>query len=298
MGDIGFADAQRVNDQMLATIRTQAGSQVAAGNREAADELNGEAQAIANSPNKVTSDAIYATLQQHGENLEFLDNVLHRDGGDAHGMYDAAQFDKVMADLGNAELIKSVYQDQLGRMPDGQGLKDWSGVIDNLRQRGMSDDAIKAELTRRVQASDEYASKHPAAAAAPVAPTAGSSAPAGAVIPPDSLDGTHGGQCVVFVEHETGTYFPVGAAKDMLANGNHPGYQVVSTPQPGDVFVATGGEYGHTGIVKSVNPDGSLNVIDSNYGLNEVVQSHTLPAGYAAGYLRRDPSQAARPYSG
>jgi surface antigen len=116
-----------------------------------------------------------------------------------------------------------------------------------------------------------------------------------APVPAGGLEGQHGGQCVVFVENQTGHHFPVEGAKQMLQPGMHPGYNVVGTPQPGDIFVCTGGQWGHTGIVKAVNPDGSLVVVDSNSHLDEVIHTHTVPAGYAQGYLRRDPGQATIP---
>lgn len=299
MGDqpIRFGDVQATNATLVKQLQDTAKGQMATGNRAAADEVNGEVQARGGDPTRVSADAIAATLAQHGASTEFLDNVLRRDHGDTSGMYDEAQFNKVMSDLGTADMLRGIYQQELGRMPDGQGLKDWTEVIDNLRARGLTGDALKTEITNRVRASEEYASKHPASTGATTAPeTPGAPAGATGKVPSDSLQGTHGGQCVVFVEAQTGNYFPVGAAKEMLNDGKHPGYDVVHQPQPGDVFVATGGPYGHTGIVKSVNADGSLTVIDSNNNLDEVVHIHTIPATYAAGYLRRNPAEPASPY--
>jgi surface antigen len=294
---IGFADVKATNAKMVQNLGVVAKSQATAGNRSAADELNGEAQTQANEPNKVSGDAIYATLKERGKNVEFLDNVMHRDPAGDHGLYDEAQFTKVMNDLTSADLLKDVYQSELGRLPDGQGLKDFSAMIENLQARGLTGDALKAEITERVQASDEYAQKHPE-----LAPAAGSGddtaidsstdgqphTGATGKIPADALEGSNGGECVVFVEAQTGHYFPVGAAAQMLQNGNHPGYDVVHAPRPGDVFVMTGGEYGHTGFVKSVNNDGSITVIDSNSKVDHIIHVHNYPASSPAGYLRRN----------
>jgi surface antigen len=191
---------------------------------------------------------------------------------------------KAMPDM--QSMIEEVYRTELGRLPDGVGLRDWGTMIQRMHGGGSSPGAIKQALLDGVRGSAEFIEKNPTQDPGPAA---------GGPIP-DVADGTYGGQCVVFVEKQTGHYFPVEGAKEMLNPGKHPGYNVVQTPQPGDVFVNTNGRWGHTGIVKSVNPDGSLVVIDSNSNLDEKVRTHTIPAGDAAGYLRRDPSQAPTPY--
>ena len=111
------------------------------------------------------------------------------------------------------------------------------------------------------------------------------------------LDGRRGGQCKVFVERQLGAHFPgkVGA-KHALKPGNHPGFEVVSTPQPGDVFVMKSGSvYGHMGFVKRVEPDGTLVVVDSNWDDNERVKTHVLSPRTVElmmlGYLRPNGEQ-------
>lgn len=127
-------------------------------------------------------------------------------------------------------------------------------------------------------------------------------ASAGTVPNRDEWVGQHGGQCVVFVERATGHYFPVESAHQMLQDGKHPGYgRVTDAPRPGDIFVQSGpAPHGHTGIVESVNPDGSLNVIHSNYRRAErgpeKVGVDTFQPGQVTGFLRRNEAEPAVPY--
>ncbi len=107
-----------------------------------------------------------------------------------------------------------------------------------------------------------------------------------------ALDGRKAGQCKVFVERQLGAHFPGQvAAKSMLRPANHPGFDVVTEPRPGDVFVMKSGSiYGHAGFVKALHPDGSLTVVDSNWDGDGVVHTHTLSAATVKramlGYLR------------
>lgn len=76
--------------------------------------------------------------------------------------------------------------------------------------------------------------------------------------------GTGKGQCAAAVNIVTGTKFPdkynekLSYAQRNLAN---------ISPQdvtPGAIFLYSIGQYGHTGIVESMNPDGSFNIFDQN----------------------------------
>lgn len=106
------------------------------------------------------------------------------------------------------------------------------------------------------------------------------------------LNGRNAGQCKVFVERQLGAHFPGQvAAKSMLRPANHPGFEVVTEPRPGDIFVMNSGSvYGHTGFVKELHPDGSITVVDSNWDNDGRVQTHTLSARTVErlmlGYLR------------
>lgn len=69
------------------------------------------------------------------------------------------------------------------------------------------------------------------------------------------------------------------------------GFSVTHTPAPGAIFQmkafvdAYTGEYGHVGIVESVNNDGSVNISEMNYAGNfNRVTYRTIPAAQAAIY--------------
>lgn len=111
----------------------------------------------------------------------------------------------------------------------------------------------------------------------------------------DVLSGQYNGQggmqCLEFVQYHSTIRGGIGYAKNAWLDGNHPGYEKSSTPQPGDIFVTNNGEYGHIGFVKDVNPDGSITVVDSNWVSHEQVGEHTISAAYLdqylLGYLRK-----------
>ena len=123
---------------------------------------------------------------------------------------------------------------------------------------------------------------------APASTAPGSNTPVG-FIPSTSLVGSHGGQCVAFVQNQLGTHNNIPMAKDMLTPGVMKGYTLTHQPAPGEVFVMNGpdgtSQYGHTGFVKSVNADGTVTVIDSNWGENEMVHVHNIPIKDMAGFL-------------
>ncbi|MBI2264889.1 MAG: CHAP domain-containing protein [Armatimonadetes bacterium] len=112
-------------------------------------------------------------------------------------------------------------------------------------------------------------------------------------VPPDSLVGTKGGQCVGFVQKQLGVWFPVESAGQMLDDDKHPGFDRVEDPQPGDIFVRQGTSSnpdGHTGFVKSVD-DEYVYVIDSNSNWDETVQVHKYRRDQIDGYLRKQPAE-------
>ena len=47
-------------------------------------------------------------------------------------------------------------------------------------------------------------------------------------------------------------------------------------PAPGAAFVMNAGKWGHTGIVENVNPDGSIDIVDSNRNENGIIRRTTL----------------------
>ena len=125
-------------------------------------------------------------------------------------------------------------------------------------------------------------------------PTSANSSNPGGNIIPNVPNGTYGGQCGKFVANQTGGAFPDATAKQFLDPNGHPGFYETNTPAPGDIFVSRGGKdgiptsTGHTGFVKSVNPNGSLTVIDSNWNDTQQVLTHNLPASAVDGYLRKN----------
>lgn len=70
-------------------------------------------------------------------------------------------------------MLESLYQEHLGRSPDGQGLAVWGQQMKEMRAAGKSDAEIKALMTPKITGSPEYQRLHPekAAATAPVART-------------------------------------------------------------------------------------------------------------------------------
>ena len=129
----------------------------------------------------------------------------------------------------------------------------------------------------------------------------GSSAPAstGASATVQSIlnrhpSGSYGGQCSGFVAAAEGVSgFP---RADGLGpcNGNQMvswlcgrGWHRVSTPQPGDVFSMNIGAYGHTGIVVGVHGN-MVEVIDSNWNLDQRVHVHEIPLSEFSGFARKN----------
>ena len=98
--------------------------------------------------------------------------------------------------------------------------------------------------------------------------------------------GTVGGQCGAFVNSilgggtDDGTFGDTIQQKESMINSQN--------PQAGEVaIIPTSGvsaSEGHVAVVESVNSNGTLNVIDSNWGLDGKVQRHTIPASMVKGY--------------
>lgn len=91
--------------------------------------------------------------------------------------------------------------------------------------------------------------------------------------------GKTGGQCGRFVNNLTG--LGVGDSyQSKLAKMN----PAIKTPKPGMVFVMPYKNTGHTGIILSVNPDGTATVKDSNWSLDEKVKVHQIPISNMTGF--------------
>jgi hypothetical protein len=94
--------------------------------------------------------------------------------------------------------------------------------------------------------------------------------------------GVVGGQCLEWVEKVTGEYFPVPAAGDLLPWINS------AVARAGEIFVisrATIPPYGHTGLVLGPASNGQVPVIDSNWGLDEVVREHSIAQSLISGFI-------------
>lgn len=57
------------------------------------------------------------------------------------------------------ELLNGLYQDMLGRAPDGEGMIQFSKMIQARRAEGMSEDGIKQFVTDQIKSSAEYQAK-------------------------------------------------------------------------------------------------------------------------------------------
>lgn len=97
-------------------------------------------------------------------------------------------------------------------------------------------------------------------------------------------DGSIGGQCGHFVNQYTG--LGVGDSYQSKMDKMDP---EITTPEAGMVFTMPYGETGHMGFILSVEGD-MATVKDSNYGLNEKVQTHQIPISLMTGFARTSAS--------
>lgn len=94
-------------------------------------------------------------------------------------------------------------------------------------------------------------------------------------------DGTKGGQCGRFVNNITGLKLG-----DSLKSKMDKMDPTITQPEPGMVFVMPYKETGHTGIIVSVNDDGTATVKDSNYNLDEKVKTHKIALNKMTGFRK------------
>lgn len=93
-------------------------------------------------------------------------------------------------------------------------------------------------------------------------------------------DGTQGGQCGRFVNKITGL-----GVGDSYASKMAKMDKSITRPEPGMVFTMPYGQYGHIGFIVGIQGDQAI-VKDSNYGLDEKVQTHTIPISKMTGFRR------------
>jgi hypothetical protein len=91
-------------------------------------------------------------------------------------------------------------------------------------------------------------------------------------------NGKNGGQCGHFVNQLTD--LGMGDSYQSKISKMDPS---IKTPQPGMIFVMPYKDNGHTGIILSVN-NGIATVKDSNYGLDEKIQTHQIPVSKMTGF--------------
>jgi len=102
-------------------------------------------------------------------------------------------------------------------------------------------------------------------------------------------EGTQGGQCGRFVNELTG--LGVGDSFESKMAKTDPSIGTAQNPpRPGDVFMQPYSWTGHTGIVAGVTPmpDGSyqLDIVDSNFGLDEKIQHRQINSRNVSGFAR------------
>jgi hypothetical protein len=93
-------------------------------------------------------------------------------------------------------------------------------------------------------------------------------------------DGTDGGQCGTFA-HKIANFPPVGnqlSEKQAVVNKSGISADIwrQQGARPGDVLIYNIGQYGHVSVVVGKTGDGKLIVKDSNFGMNEKVQTRTV----------------------
>lgn len=94
-------------------------------------------------------------------------------------------------------------------------------------------------------------------------------------------DGTNGGQCGRFVNSITGL-----GLGDSYENKMSKMDSSITKPEPGMVFVMPYKDTGHTGIIVSVNNDGTATVKDSNFSLDEKIKTHKIALSKITGLTK------------
>lgn len=194
------------------------------------------------------------------------------------------------------ELVRRGYMTQ-AQVSTGPGV--FGPKTEAALKRFQSDHGVPATgnygpLTRRAMES--------AAGGWPSGPTSTPSQPAGAGSTQQVQQlmrqhpvGSYAGQCSGFTATALG--IPGFPRADGLgpANGNQMvdflvgrhGFHRVSRPQPGDAFSMNIGRYGHTGIVVGVHGN-MVEVIDSNWNLDQRIHVHQIPLSQFSGFARRN----------
>ncbi len=173
------------------------------------------------------------------------------------------------------QIIKKQFKSGLFTVLIGNLL--WSGTINvSANDATISDSPTVLALTKKVEAAKAAAAKAAAAKAAAEAAAQAAQAAAQAALATNMVS-------EVAVEYTANTY-PAGqctwGAKEMApwvgnywgnggdwaASAAALGYEVGTTPKVGAIAVWTDGGYGHVAYVTDVAADGTIQVMESNYG--------------------------------
>lgn len=108
--------------------------------------------------------------------------------------------------------------------------------------------------------------------------------PTGTGISIGAVEGDYGGQCGRFVNNVVGKagFIQDSYEQKLSLINSH-------VPQPGMIGVqAAPGEsakYGHVFVVEKVNPDGTMDIVESNFGNNEKISRRRVPIDRADGFI-------------
>ncbi|MGQ7554756.1 CHAP domain-containing protein [Streptococcus suis] len=168
------------------------------------------------------------------------------------------------------QIIKKQFKSGLFTVLIGNLL--WSGTINvSANDATISDSPTVLALTKKVEAAKAAAAKAAAEAAAQAAQAAAQAALATNMVSEVAVEYTANtypaGQCTWGAKEMApwvGNYW--GNGGDWAAIAAALGYEVGTTPKVGAIAVWTDGGYGHVAYVTDVAADGTIQVMESNYG--------------------------------
>lgn len=168
------------------------------------------------------------------------------------------------------QIIKKQFKSGLFTVLIGNLL--WSGTINvSANDATISDSPTVSALTKKVEAAKAAAAKAAAEAAAQAAQAAAQAALATNMVSEVAVEYTANtypaGQCTWGAKEMApwvGNYW--GNGGDWAASAAALGYEVGTTPKVGAIAVWTDGGYGHVAYVTDVAADGTIQVMESNYG--------------------------------
>ncbi|MGQ7340342.1 CHAP domain-containing protein [Streptococcus suis] len=165
------------------------------------------------------------------------------------------------------QIIKKQFKSGLFTVLIGNLL--WSGTINvSANDATISDSPTVLALTKKVEAAKAAAAKAAAEAAAQAAAQAALATNMVSEVAVEYTANTYpAGQCTWGAKEMApwvGNYW--GNGGDWAAIAAALGYEVGTTPKVGAIAVWTDGGYGHVAYVTDVAADGTIQVMESNYG--------------------------------